>query len=127
MTTDRRQRLARLVKLQERLKELHEARRAAHLKEAAAAEAEAAELAGRLDAPDSLAALFPALYHDRIARALARREKSLARAAEEATMVAAAGARADVAERAHTSAVRSHERAAEEKAVLEMLEHQRER
>src|SRR5690606_10292110 len=122
---DRRKRLARLVILQQRLKELHEVRRAAHLRDVAAASAEVDMLLERLEAPDSLSALFPALYHERIARAIARREESLRKADAESAGIAAADARAAVADRARREAVRSHERSTEEKAILDMLESRR--
>ena len=119
---DRRNRLAKLLLLQRRLKELHEAKHAAFLKEAAAAEKEAADLAERLDADDSLSALFPDLYHQRIGRALVRRDQNRKRAAEEAEKIATANARANVVERVHREAVRKHERLTEEKAILDLIE-----
>jgi hypothetical protein len=119
---DRRTRLAKLLTLQQRLKELHEARHANHLKEAAAAAEEAASLLGSLDASDGLGHLFPELYHERIGRALARQEANLAKAAEEAARTAAANARTNLVERAHREVVQQHERSTEEKAILEMLE-----
>ncbi|WP_265519458.1 hypothetical protein [Nitratireductor luteus] len=123
MTHDSRKRLARLVTLQERLKELHEARRAGHLREAAAAEEEMRELARRFDEPESLSSLFPELYHARIARASARVDANRLEAEAEARNVAASDARATVASRAHGEAARKDERETEEKGMLEMLQH----
>ncbi|MCT8997762.1 hypothetical protein [Chelativorans intermedius] len=125
MAGDRHKRLARLVKLQKQLQELHETRRAAHLEQASAAEREAESLARQFDAPDSFASLFPALYHDRIARALNEKERQLDQAMAETRKVAAARARVEVAGRAHDNAVRKHERATQEKALLELLEQRR--
>lgn len=122
MAQDRRQRLAHLADLQRRLKALHETRQALHRKDAAAAEREAEDLATRFDTPGSISTLFPELYQERIARAFARREQSLKEAENEAEKTAMADARANVAERTHRVAARRCERAAEEKAVLEMLE-----
>jgi len=119
---DRRDRLAKLLILQRKVKELHEARRAAYLKEAAAAEAEAKALMERLDAPDSLADLFPGLYEERIRRAFDRRDGNLGTAAREAKEIAAADARANAVERLHREIARRHERSAEEKTILELIE-----
>ena len=106
----RKDRLKKLVEVQEQLKALHETRRAGFLAEAAAAEQEAQALAGRLDAADSLAALFPELYHNRIAGALKRREESLENARAEAGLVAAATARTNMVERAYRAARADDER-----------------
>ncbi|WP_245260924.1 hypothetical protein [Chelativorans sp. J32] len=114
--------MAKLLTLQKRVKELHEARHAAFLKEAAAAEREATEIARRLEASESLAALFPDLYHRRIAQALARREANEDKAAQEARKIAAADARANIVERAHREVLKKHERNVEEKAILEFIE-----
>jgi len=119
---DRRGRLAKLLILQRKVKELHEARRASYLKEAAAAEAEANALMERLEASDSLADLFPGLYEERIRRAFDRRDGNLATAAREAKEIATANARANVVERIHREIERRHERSAEEKAILELIE-----
>ena len=67
----RRDRLKKLVKVQEQLKALHETRHATFLAAAASAEAEARDLVGHFDRDNSLSGLFPDLYHRRIAQAVA--------------------------------------------------------
>ncbi|WP_173934814.1 hypothetical protein [Chelativorans sp. Marseille-P2723] len=119
---ERRQRLAKLLTLQRHVEELHKARHAAFLKEAASAQNEAVEMAARLQATDSLASLFPDLYHRRIAQALIRQTDYEEKAAQEARKVAAANARANVVERNYRDVMRKHERSAEEKALLELVE-----
>ncbi|RWX58286.1 hypothetical protein EN780_37260, partial [Mesorhizobium sp. M4B.F.Ca.ET.089.01.1.1] len=64
--TTRKERLRKLVKVQEQLKALHETRHATFVAAAGAAEAEARELVEHFDADQSLAGLFPDLYHRRI-------------------------------------------------------------
>jgi hypothetical protein len=71
----RTERLKKLVEVQEQLKAFHEMRRATALAEAAAAGREAAELAARFDAPDSLTDLFPDLYARGVERALRRQDQ----------------------------------------------------
>lgn len=122
MATTKKERLARLAKLQHRLKALHETRQAIHHKDAAAAEQEATELTKSFDTPDSLSALFPEQYNKQIGRALARKEQSLADALREAEKTAMADARANVAERAYKKARTEEERAAEERGILEILQ-----
>ena len=68
----RKERLKKLVSVQEQLKALHEMRHAGFLAEASSAESEAAELRERFDAEGSLSALFPEIYHRRIDQALMR-------------------------------------------------------
>lgn len=75
--TTRKDRLKKLVKVQEQLTALHETRHATFLAAANAAEAEARELIGHFDQDNSLSGLFPDLYHRRIAQAVVRQEKSL--------------------------------------------------
>ncbi|TIO17196.1 MAG: hypothetical protein E5X96_11065, partial [Mesorhizobium sp.] len=89
----RKDRLKKLVKVQEQLKAVHETRHAGFLSAAAAAESEAKELIGHFDADSSLAGLFPELYHRRIANALGQQKQNLESAREEATLIAAATAR----------------------------------
>lgn len=116
------ERLKRLVTLQQRVKALHDARHAAHLSEARAAEQEAAALIESLDDPKGVAALFPALVHARIASAFARRDANQKEASEEAGRSTAARARADRAGHAYRQALSQHEREREDKAILELLE-----
>lgn len=122
MSTDRQRRLGKLVLVQERLKAFHEARRAGFVADAAAAEREAAELADRFDEPGSMSVLFPELYHQRIGRAVARRDTSTEKAREEAGHVATASARTDMVERAYREVIRRDDRAAADKERLENIE-----
>jgi hypothetical protein len=118
----RKDRLRKLVEVQEHLKALHETRRAGFLAEAANAEQEARALADRFDAEGSLAALFPELYHNRIAAALKRRDESLDRARSEAGLVAAATARTNMVDRAYRQARREDERQRGDRERLELIE-----
>ncbi|WP_315925426.1 hypothetical protein [Mesorhizobium sp. SP-1A] len=122
---DRRQRLKKLVEVQAQLKALHEARHAGFLARAVAAEAEAAEFSRRFDEPDSLSVLFPELYHRSIANALARRDAELARAREEASLVAKATARTNMVERAWREADRQEERRRGDRERLDLIEQKR--
>jgi len=121
----RRERLRKLVEVQAQLKALHETRRAGFLAEAAAADAEAKAVAERFDAADSLAALFPELYHNRIAGALARRDAGLEAARREAGLVAAATARANMVERAYDAVRSQDERRRGDRERLEIIENKR--
>jgi hypothetical protein len=121
----RRERLRKLVEVQEQLKALHEMRRAGFLAESAAADEEAKALAQRFDAPDSLAVLFPELYHNRIAGALARRDAKLEDARREAGLVATATARTNMVERAYKTARQEDERQRGDRERLEIIENRR--
>jgi hypothetical protein len=118
----RAERLRKLVEVQEQLKAFHEMRRATALAEAAAAGREAAELAARFDAPDSLTDLFPDLYARGVERALRRQDQKLASAGIEAGHVATQTARTNMVERSWREAVRADERQAEDRATLEAVE-----
>jgi hypothetical protein len=118
----RAERLRKLVEVQEQLKAFHEMRRATALAEAAAAGREAAELAARFDAPDSLTDLFPDLYARGVERALRRQDQKLASAGIEAGRVATQTARTNMVERSWREAVRADERQAEDRATLEAVE-----
>ena len=118
----RTERLRKLVEVQEQLKAFHEMRRATALAEAAAAGREAAELAARFDAPDSLTDLFPDLYARGVERALRRQDQKLASACIEAGHVATQSARTNMVERSWREAVRADERQAEDRATLEAVE-----
>jgi hypothetical protein len=115
-------RLRKLVDVQEQLKALHEMRRATALAEASAAGREAAELAARFDAEDSLTDLFPDLYARRVERALRRQDQRLATARKEAGHVATQTARTNMVERSWREARRDDERQAGERATLEAVE-----
>jgi hypothetical protein len=117
----RKERLKKLVSVQEQLKALHEMRRAGFLAEAASAESEAADLRRRFDAEDSLSALFPEIYHRRIDQAVMRAASSLNLAQEEAARVAAASARTKMVERAYREVSRQDERSRTDRERLEMI------
>ena len=120
--TTRRERLRKLVEVQEHLKALHETRRAGLLAEAAAADEEARMLAERFDADDSLAVLFPDIYHNRIAGALARRDARLAAARLETGLLATATARTNMVERAYQTERRADERQRGDRERLDLIE-----
>jgi len=121
----RKDRLKKLVEVQEQLKALHQTRRAGFLAEAAAAEREAQELAEHFDAEGSLAVLFPELYHNRIAGAFRRREESLENARAEAGRVAAATARTNMVERAYKAERADDERQRGDRERLDIIEQAR--
>jgi hypothetical protein len=115
-------RLRKLVDVQEQLKAIHEMRRATALAEAAAAGREAAELAARFEAPDSLTDLFPDLYARSIERARRRQDQRLASARIEAGHVATQTARTNMAERSWRQAAHAEDRQAQDRATLEAIE-----
>ncbi|ADV11079.1 hypothetical protein EN962_09975 [Mesorhizobium sp. M7A.F.Ca.CA.001.09.2.1] len=117
----RKDRLKKLVKVQEQLKALHETRHATFLAAASAAEAEARELVGHFDQPDSLSALFPDLYHRRIAQAVVRQEANLASAKQEAGLIAAATARTNMVERAYKDVRNRDERERSDRERLDII------
>ncbi|RUZ71683.1 hypothetical protein EN943_32945 [Mesorhizobium sp. M7A.F.Ca.US.006.01.1.1] len=117
----RKDRLKKLVKVQEQLKALHETRHATFLAAAGAAEAEARELVGHFDQADSLSALFPDLYHCRIAQAVVRQEANLASARQEASLIAAATARTNMVERAYKDVRNRDERERSDRERLDII------
>jgi hypothetical protein len=121
----RKDRLKKLVKVQEQLKALHETRRATFLSAAAAAETEATELVEHFDAAGSLAGLFPDLYHRRIANAVARQEASLESARQEAGLIAAATARTNMVERAYKDVSRRDDRERSDRDRLDLIAQKR--
>lgn len=123
--TARKDRLRKLVEVQEQLKALHETRRAGYLAEAASAENEAAALIAHFDSAGSLSSLFPDLYHRRIANAVARQEQNLEAARREAGLVATATARTNMVERAYKDARRHDERQRGDRERLELIEQKR--
>jgi hypothetical protein len=118
----RTERLKKLVEVQEQLKAFYEMRRATAIAGAAAAGREAAELAARFDAPDSLTDLFPDLYARAVERALRRQDQKLASARVEAGHVATQTARTNMVERSWREALRVDDRQAEDRATLEAVE-----
>lgn len=118
----RKDRLKKLVEVQEQLKALHEMRRAGFLAKAVAAGQEAADIAARFDAPDSLSTLFPEIYQQRIAAALAERDRNIEAARLETGNLATATARTNMVERAYRDARREHERQRSDRERLELIE-----
>ena len=123
--TNRKDRLKQLVEVQEQLKALQEMRRAGYLAKAVVAEQEAADIAARFDAPDSLSALFPEIYQQRIAAARAERDRNLDDARREAGSLATATARTNMVERAYRDARRDDERQRSDRERLELIEQKR--
>lgn len=120
--SSRKDRLKKLVEVQEQLKALHEMRRAGFLAKAVAAEREAGEIAARFDAPDSLSTLFPEIYQQRIAAALVERDRNIEAARLETGSLATATARANMVERTYRDARREHERHRSDRERLELIE-----
>lgn len=125
--TTRKDRLKKLVKVQEQLKALHETRRAGFLAAASTAGQETAELMQRFDAEGSLSVLFPELYHRRIAEAADRQVQNLESARREAGLLASATARTNMVERAYRTARRDDERQKSDRDRLELIEQKRHR
>lgn len=119
---ERKDRLKKVVALQEKLQRLHETKQAGHMAAAIRAATEAEEVAARFDADDSLATLFPEVYHRRIAMMNEQRAVSLAAAQVEAGRVAEAKMRAQASTRAYRDALAAFDRKVEEKQQLETLE-----
>ena len=120
--TSRKERLRKLVTVQEQLKALHETRHAGFLSAAAAAEQEAADLARRFDAEDSLSGLFPEIYNRRIGNALASQENNIAMARNEVGRIATATARTNMVERAYREIRRQDDRDNADRERLDMIE-----
>ena len=121
----RRDRLKKLVKVQEQLKALHETRHASFLAAAATAETEAKELVQHFDADQSMAVLFPDLYHRRIAQAVVRQEKSLESAKQEVALIATANARTNMVERAYKDVRSRDERERSDRDRLDLIAQKR--
>ncbi|TPO08910.1 hypothetical protein [Mesorhizobium sp. B1-1-5] len=119
--TARKDRLKKLVKVQEQLKALHETRHAGFLAAAVRAEAEAKELIEHFDTDRSLAGLFPALYHRRITDALGRQQQNLDSARQEAALIATATARTNMVERAYKEVRRRDERERSDRERLDLI------
>ncbi|MBZ9813742.1 hypothetical protein [Mesorhizobium sp. CA7] len=119
--TVRKDRLKKLVKVQEQLKALHETRHAGFLAAAVKAEAEAKELIERFDTDSSVAGLFPALYHRRITDALGRQQQNLDNARQEAALIATATARTNMVERAYKDERRRDERERSDRERLDLI------
>lgn len=117
----RTKRLRQLIDLQGKLKAIHETRHAGYLRDAAAAQTEADELAQLAGEASPLSGLFPGLHERRITRAHERKAEMTDLAHKEARKIAAEDARADVIRRNYRDAVRKEERASAEKEILEIL------
>jgi hypothetical protein len=117
----RTKRLRQLIDLQKQMKAIHETRHAGFLRDAAAAAAEAEDLARRSQEASPLADLFPGLYERRVARALEKKAEMTEFARKEARKIAAEEARTDVVRRNYREAVRQEERSGAEKEILEIL------
>ncbi|MEW9804451.1 hypothetical protein [Mesorhizobium marinum] len=117
------QRLKKLLVLQEQLKAMHELRHAGFVAGAIAAKQEAAEIADRFNADDSMSGLFPEVYQRRIASALAREDANLQSAGREAANVAAANARTNMVERNWREARGADERQRGDRERLEIIGH----
>ncbi|MBZ9818637.1 hypothetical protein [Mesorhizobium sp. CA4] len=119
--TTRKDRLKKLVKVQEQLKALHETRHAGFLAAAVKAEAEARELIERFDTDSSLGSLFPEIYHRRITDALGRQERNLENARREVSLIATATARTNMVERAYKDERRRDERERSDRERLDLI------
>ncbi|WP_421916467.1 hypothetical protein [Mesorhizobium sp.] len=117
----RKDRLKKLVKVQEQLKALHETRHATYLAAAATAEAEARELIAHFDSDGALSGLFSDLYHRRIANAVVRKETNLESARQEVGLIAAATARTNMVERAYKDVRRRDERESSDRERLDLI------
>lgn len=118
--TDRKERLRKLVIVQDKLKALHETKHAGFLAAASTARREAEDLAASVDAEGSLASLFPELYYRRVSAALDRERDNLDKAREEASRLAVATMRTNMVEKSYKTVSRKDER---ESADRERLEH----
>lgn len=119
--TNRSDRLKQIVKLQKKVTEIHEIRRANYLAQAAAADREAKEI---LEARNegSMSNLFPDVYSRFVEKAVARARENEALAQAEGLKVAAETARTNIVERTWREALREEERKAEERAALDAVE-----
>lgn len=121
----RKERLKKLVQVQEQMKALHETRHAGFLAAASTAEAEARDLVGHFDKADSLSGLFPELYHRRISHAVLRQDVNLESARQEVGLIAAATARANMVERAYREVRTRDERESADRERLDLIAQKR--
>lgn len=121
----RKERLKKLVQVQEQMKALHETRHAGFLAAASTAEAEARDLVGHFDRTDSLSGLFPELYHRRISQAVLRQDMNLESARQEVGLIAAATARANMVERAYREVRTRDERESADRERLDLIAQKR--
>ena len=118
----RKDRLEKLVIVQEKLKAFHETRHAGFVAASQAAGAEAEAVARLSDVAGSMAEVFPDLYHRRISGALDRKHAENEKARDEATLLATATARTKMVERAWRDSVRWDEREKGDRERLEIVE-----
>lgn len=120
----RTERLRQLVELQKQLKAILEMRHAGLVREAAAAEEEAAALMARAQEPSPVASMFADLYTRRIGAALTRKDEKDRLAREEAGRIASETARANIVRRYYQEALQQDERIAAEREALEAITRQ---
>lgn len=118
----RTQRLRQLLDLQERLKQMHEMRRAGHIAAAVAAQRDIDDVMARKTGDESLSHLFPDVYARFVDKSLDRKRESEILSQEEAAKVAAAKTRAGMLERAWRVEMEADERKQQEVAGLEAVE-----
>lgn len=118
----RRDRLKKLVVVQEQLKALHETRHAGFVAQAIAAETEVTALARSFDSTEGISQLFPELYHRRISAAIDRQQLNLGLANVEVGKIATATARTNMVERAYRDVRRQDERDSADRERLEIIE-----
>ncbi|AMS41002.1 hypothetical protein N7E70_010165 [Aminobacter sp. NyZ550] len=122
MAASRRDRLKKLVAVQEQLKALHETRHAGFVANAIAAEAEAQSLSDSFDSTEGISQLFPELYHRRIKEAIDKKQLNLGLANVEVGKIATATARTNMVERAYREVRRQDERDSADRERLEIIE-----
>ena len=118
----RRDRLKKLVIVQEQLKALHETRHAGFIAQAIAAETQVQALTQSFDSVDGMSQLFPELYHRRISAATNKQQLSLGLAKVEVGKIATATARTNMIERAYRDVRRQDERDSADRERLEIIE-----
>ncbi len=116
------QRLKDLLELQERLKRMHEMRRAGHLASAAAATREIDEVMARRSDDGSLSDLFPDVYARFVDRAHDRRRAEETAAEQQAREVARQTMRAKVTARELKAEQDVEDRRLQERDALEAVE-----
>lgn len=120
----RTERLRQLVELQKQLKAIHEMRHAGLVREATAAQEEAAALMARAQEPSPVASMFADLYTRRIGAALTRKDEKDRLAREQAGRIASEAARANIVRRYYQEALQQDERIAAEREALEAITRQ---
>ncbi len=122
MSVERKKRLAKLVKLENRLKAFHESRHAGHLADASRHAGDAEAIRARFDDPSSLSSLFPDIYHRGIEVATAARAAALALAAAEEKAIAAATIRTARVEERHREASRVVDEKSSARELQELID-----